>query len=288
MKTISSFTKLSTKDRLDSYFFISVVSESTLFDVAEKTDPRYIHAPSLQPDRTDQRERDVFEFGYSHVAFLLLDAILLVYRFSHMYVSGQVIAKCLNQQTNKRFPFPNQDDKSAQCKNKDLTNYNNWSAVNTELNTTTSNFANGENLYYSDCEHTSSHCTLAEEEEKELRVVDVNSSTGGTRSATCASIEVIISQLLRSSTISKVVVIPVCTIFLYLLVNSMLSVLDVDTLTDIFGTRVDTISLRINQTNSFLKSEADYLNEVTLDFYKNQMFLEMLDLQGFIAYFTAG
>jgi len=88
----------------------------------------------------------------------------------------------------------------------------------------------------------------------------------------------------------KAVIAIALALVLYVGSRSLLDVLDSGLVTrvDILRVYVDSVGVRVNQTNNYISDDAGYLNDVARSVYDDQMQSELLNLQALVDFFNAG
>ena len=79
-------------------------------------------------------------------------------------------------------------------------------------------------------------------------------------------------------------------VVLYVGSRSLVEALDAGLLTrvDVLRVYVDSVGVRVNQTNHYITDDAFYLNQVSRAVYGDQMRSELINLQALVDFFNAG
>jgi hypothetical protein len=108
----------------------------------------------------------------------------------------------------------------------------------------------------------------------------------------------VIARMLQSGAVPKAIVAVVLTLLFYIVARSAVVVLDAGLLTAVASASlgihgdaaqiVDTVEVRVNETNRCVEDEARQLNELAAIVYGGQMRVELLNLQALVEFFNAG
>ena len=99
-----------------------------------------------------------------------------------------------------------------------------------------------------------------------------------------------VSKVLQSNTVPKILLGAAVLILFYILVTIVCTVVDLDVILayDGFSVFLQGLDVQVNQTNWYLQDQADHFNQVTMTIYQGQMRSELLNLQSMLDYFSIG
>ncbi len=99
-----------------------------------------------------------------------------------------------------------------------------------------------------------------------------------------------IGKLLQSTLIPKLLISFVILLGFYIALSAACVVLDIQTLADfgVFRVFLAGLEAQVNQTNWYLNDQAKHFNEVTMNIYESQMRSELLHLQSMLEFFNNG
>ena len=105
-----------------------------------------------------------------------------------------------------------------------------------------------------------------------------------------SSTRVIFGRLIENTAFPKVVLLCMFIVLFYAFLKVMLFLLDVEFLMSIqaFAVFVNSLSVQVNQTNSYILEQAREFNEIATRNFENQVHLELVNLQSMLDYFNTG
>ena len=220
--------------------------------------------------------------------FLILDAILLLYRFSHTFINASAIIKGFDVEASRE----------------------EWEAV--EYYTKTAETLPRTGHKY---KHTSdhSHVPLGDQNydasyqlQGKLSNTNYNGnmlgsqkthcdrhySTSGRahRPDLCGALVNNVKKVILSNTLPQVLVGCCVLVLVYVLTLVIVQVADMKFIleTNLLGMYTSGMHVQINQTNWYLREQAAYFNQVSMSIYQSQMTSELKYLQSMLQYFDNG
>lgn len=236
------------------------------------------------------------------IVFLVLDALLLVYRLTTMYSNGLVICRHFKSSSSSHRILSNSDSttsvqrtlassaETTDAKNPEYTisDFASPVACETSSDVSHSRTADGSKALQS----YGLICSCSSREGSELtRSSDAVSSAHwfSARSNGEAAKSIVI-EILQSRTILKFIVTGIVLLLSNVTIRAAALLLDVRVFIafDCFNIYVNAIRTQMNESDWSLLEEAQHLNQLAISFYRNHVQSELANLQVLLEYFNSG
>jgi len=317
-RSIPNISRLVQLDRLDSFHFFSnhlstepihpgggvISSESITGAMGDQYYhpqhvPPELEEPLWSSDLHDLRLFNEINADVLRIVFLVLDALLITYRFTSMYANGITIWKHFSSTVSTNFEvFPGPDGNilsEASVARMHLRR----EQRPPDFNSMPGGFLSQCNTYVEadyhhpfDTNDLIHGCTgpRGAMEETQNEVSEIVLPPTPSAESNADTIKAIVTQILKSSALVKLIIMCVLLLGCYVIIKSSVLFLDVRVFTgfDCFGMYINAIRVQVNQSNWYLTDEARYFNGATMGYYRTQMESELASLQGLLEYFNSG
>lgn len=261
-----------------------------------KEEYKFLVPPEMPPYKGDLFDLDELRqhlsLQFVWVVFVVLDAILLIYRFSHTFIIARSLYQGFEDTVfikKKTYKPESQDFPTA---NKEYTNRNadyhlteyvpNIDSRTTippppQANCVPNNSQNGQKIV-----------DQYRAKQKSPKRVHFHNSAVTHSSDICSKSAVL--NCMQGATVPKIVLGLVVLVQVVWLDDVMSVVLSAEILADLDGFRMFLVGLdvQVNRTNWYLKEQAKYYNNITMEIYRVQMKSELLHFQSMLRYFNTG
>lgn len=314
IKQNATVAKMVSLDRLDSSHFFADIAQPppekpaisltkvTSVNIAEE------HRLFTSVQNDWYLSHDLFSSGFGflgnlsidvlRVVFLLLDVLLLLYRFSNIYLNSIILSRCLSSDVEDEFrAFPQHKLNGGQQKEISTKSLPIQNRDDRTANAILTSSLHEHNIISS--EYVDDGCVSESRNKLALQIASANKELDMKQNSLQQKLgrnlnndatRMLIAKMLRSNTLPKSIFLCLLAVLFYIIVRSTLLLLSTEVLLsiDLFGVYLGAINVQVNQTNWYLSDEAVQFNEVTLNFYESQMNLELLNLQTLLEYFNSG
>ena len=241
------------------------------------------------------------------IMFLVLDILIVVYRFSRTYMTATTLCRGFEQSVTLR---PGEQVLKPALKEQDheLQNLRNQAkhmspgvrtsehaylkddkdTMDTTLTDYSATLDSQKSMLQPKTNSTALH-PFVQNDVGGTKLVDSSRSHKWTKKKwdTCKHIT---GKLLQSTVVPKLLLAFVLLILFYVVVSVLCVVFSLDTMEEADGFRsfLAGLDVQVNQTNWYLNTQAEHFNSVTMKIYEKQMRSELLHLQSMLEYFNAG
>ena len=291
-------------------FFSPKILEELDIDMPKLQSTHYAeqHRYTLKSHNSDEVELfNMKEFLHGintdilRIIFLILDAVLLLYRFSHTYINTSRLCKGFEESVT----FP------ADSLHKGMTNgKSSYKMSNQRRHTPQDQRTSGE--------HTSLRA------EREVHFADnalpgysvpgkhqgspmSGAAAAGSGDATSSQhnwsstselldnlylviFKHTLAKIILSNCVPKMLISAALVVLIHVVIQTACHVFNIHLLLDVgaFGVFMHGLDVQANQTNAYLIDQARHLNEVAMKTYENQMKSELLNLHSMLQFFNSG
>lgn len=313
-RSVPNISRLVQLDRLDSFHFFSthlsseaipgggVSNEATTEAMGDQYHlpqniPQELEEPLWSSDLHDLQLFNEINADILRIVFLILDALLLTYRFTSMYANGITIWKHFSDTISSNFEVFHGPDGSILTetsvtrphlgRERKPPDFNMQGGFLSQCNT----YVEGDYHHPLDTNDLIHGCTergVVEEPQTETSEIVLPPPLSVESNAD--TVKAIVTQILKSSALLKLIIMGILLLGCYVIIKSSALFLDVSVFTsfDCFGMYINAIRVQVNQSNWYLTDEARYFNGATMGYYRNQMESELASLQGLLEYFNSG
>lgn len=259
--------------------------------------PQELEEPLWSGDLHDLRLFNEINADILRIVFLILDALLLTYRFTSMYANGITIWKHFSDTISSNFEVFHGPDGSVLTET---------SVARTRLSrerkppdfsipesflSPCNTYVEGDYHHPLDTNDLIHGCTeRGAMEEPQTEAGEIVLPPTLSFESNADTIKAVVTQILKSSALLKLIVMGILLLGCYVIIKSTVLFLDVRVFTsfDCFGMYINAIRVQVNLSNWYLTDEARYFNGATMGYYRNQMESELASLQGLLEYFNSG
>ena len=226
------------------------------------------------------------------IIFLVLDAILLLYRFSHTYINATMLCRGFEESISGESLIPARKTALQNGGRSIHRNHENPGHKHEKEVT----FADTPLPDYSSAPLDPRHNSRGHHQ-GDSAAGGHNGFHGKSQGGQVASSGVsafmcreTISKILQSNTVPKIIIAGAVLVLFYIVVATVCTVVDIDVIlaVDGFNMFLQGLDVQVNQTNWYLLDQAEHFNQVTMSIYQGQMRSELLNLQSMLDYFTRG
>lgn len=298
-------------DRLHSFRFFSTHVFSKIHDIGLELSSTARHHEDRQLTRRDSVQQETGESrfcddlsnledfvfsGVLRIVFLVLDAVLLLYRFTAMYSNGLTLWRHLTGSSNGSVLSNISRSMSIE---RTLTPLNaaldrrhpefTVAEFGSQLCETSSDSHRRIDYLATVGQHRP-NCVKRRTEVARVGSSDVVFAHLPSTQSSGESTRVIIIRILQSGTLMRFLFAGVVLLVSCVIVKATVLFLSTEVFVsvDCLDMYVNAIRVEMNQSNWYISDEAKHLNQLAVDYYRNHVQSELTNLKGLLEYFNAG
>lgn len=314
-RNIPNMKHLLQLDRLHSFRFFSTRVSSKIHDIglgmSSSTarlheDRQQTQGDSLQQETEDDSRfcddlsnLETFVFsGVLRTVFLVLDAVLLLYRFTAMYSNGLTLWRRLTGSSNGS---ARSNIGRSMSTERTLTPSNavpdrrhpefTAAEFGSPLCETSSDFHHRRTDRLTAVGQHRQNCVKRRTEVARVGSSDVVfAHLPSSTQSNGESVKVIVIRILQSGTLIKFLFAGVVLLVSYVVLKSTVLFLNTEVFIgiDCFNMYINAIAVQMNESNWYVSDEAKHLNQLAVDYHRNHVQSELTNLKGLLEYFNSG